>query len=332
MRFVKEILAEVLRDLEHARADRASKLASRRAQVYAQVPRIAAIDRALSRTAATVLMHALSKGEDPETAVARIAAQNQALQQERRQLLVQNNFADNYLDETYACDRCSDFGYVGQQPCECLLIRYREKLTASLSSFLPINDQNFTTFRLDYYPSVADARTGVAPRDIMSSILLSCKNFAYNFASHQQNLLLFGSTGLGKTFLSSAIAKVVSEQGFSVCYDTSIHIFAAYESVRFRAGDMEEARKRIYQYEHSDLLILDDLGTEMSTQFNTSTFYQLLSTRLMAGRSMIINTNLLPTSLAGRYSDAIASRLYGDFEHLRFMGEDIRILKKRQRF
>lgn len=326
----RQVLADVQRDLEQLRADREATLAQRRALVHAKLPRIAEIDRALSRTAAAVMFHTLQDDTDVEQAVANIAHQNRALQDERSMLLVQHGFDACYLSNAYVCPRCSDMGFVGTTPCQCLLDRYARKLTDSLSSILPIADQNFDKFSLSFYPTTVDARLGASPRDVMQDVLTDCQTFARTFGSQPRNLLFFGSTGLGKTFLSTAIAKEVTARGFSVSYDTAIHVFSAYESVRFNAADAADAQKRIRKYENSDLLIMDDLGTEMSTQFNVSAFYNLLSTRLMRGMPMIINTNLLPSTFAQRYSDAISSRLNGEFDHLRFLGNDIRLLKKRR--
>ena len=143
-------------------------------------------------------------------------------------------------------------------------------------------------------------------------------------------LLLFGSTGLGKTFLSTCIAEAVSARGFSVAYDTAINIVAAYETIKFGSGDGEAAAERAARYERADLLIIDDMGTEMGTAFTVSALYNLINNRLMAKRPMIINTNLLPETLSEKYSPAVASRLLGEFLPLRFFGDDIRLLKMRR--
>ena len=141
--------------------------------------------------------------------------------------------------------------------------------------------------------------------------------------------MFYGSTGLGKTFLSTCIAKVVTEAGFSVAYDTTANIVTNYETIKFNGVDIEKAREAITKYEKADLLILDDLGTEFSTPFTISVIYSLLNNRLMSHKPMIISTNLLPNELAKHYSDAIASRINGEFIPIRFIGDDIRKLKKK---
>lgn len=325
MHYNKETLSAVLREMEHERSMRAQQFAQRRAEIYAHIPRISEIDRLLSDTAASVLHTALESGEDPTQAIAHLCQKNLDLQAERRMLLVRHGFPANYLDETPVCETCSDTGYIGTVPCQCLKARYAARLTQDLSTILPIYHQNFESFRLDVYSNKPDARLHISPYENMKENLSICLDYARTFSPNACNLLLFGSTGLGKTFLSSCIAKVVSEHGFSVAYDTAIRIFSSYESVKFSSADSVACARRIHKYEQCDLLIIDDLGTEMATAFTVSTFYGLLSDRLMRRRPIIINTNLLPFEFEKRYSPAIASRLNGEFKSLRFFGDDIRL-------
>lgn len=329
MAIEKRILAAARRELERERAARQDELEARRAEVYAKVPRVRQIDRQLSSTAAAVLRAALESGGDPEQAVARIRESNLALQAERAALLSQNGFAADYLADRPACPECGDSGYVGSALCGCMKERCARLLKEELSAVLPIGDQNFSKFRFDYYSARPDARLGVSPRENMEYNLDECKAYAAHFSHVSQNLLLYGSTGLGKTFLSTCIADAVAARGFSVAYDTAINILAAYETLKFGSGDGESAARRVERYERADLLIIDDMGTEMGTAFTVSALYNLINNRLMAKRPMIVNTNLLPETLAEKYSPAVASRLLGEFLALRFFGDDIRLLKKR---
>lgn len=330
MTFQKEILSEVLRDLERTRAVHEAELLARRQEAYERAPRIRQIDAELQSTAASVIRSALESGEDPAAAVAALRERNLTLQEERRRILQSLSLPGDYLSIRYDCPACSDQGYLGSRPCECLKARYVKKLTEQLSTVLPIQDQNFEAFRLDYYPETPDGRIGMSPRACMEMNFNKCKRYAEGFTRSSGNLLLYGSAGLGKTFLSTSIAKVVSERGFSVAYDTAINILASYETAKFGGGDLGEAKAAIRRCEAADLLIMDDLGTELRTAFTTSVFYHLLNTRLMSHRPMIINTNLLPDSYEEKYSPAIASRLLGEFAPLRVLGEDIRQRKRRE--
>lgn len=329
MAYDKQILSDLLREMEARRERRMRLLTERREEVYAQIPRIRQIDDALRSTAACVLRAALESGDDPAEAVSRLREQNLSLQRERTRLLVDAGLPADYLDDRPECPLCSDSGYVGTEMCTCLKSQYARRLTEQLSTILPIEDQNFESFRLDYYSNVPDSRLHLSPRENMEANLDLCAEYAHHFGKHSPNLLLFGSAGLGKTFLSTCIAKTVSEFGFSVAYDTAIHVLGCYEAVKFGSADAEQAQRAIRRYERADLLILDDLGTELSTAFTTSVFYNLLNTRLMTRKPTIVNTNLQPNELEKRYSPAVASRLLGEFTHLRFFGEDIRQIKRR---
>ena len=331
MPYDKKILSEAKRELERERQQRQQQLIDRQSEIYAKLPRVRAIDRTLSATAASVLRVALESGDDPTAAIGRLRDQNLALQEERARLLTTAGYSADYLADKPVCPLCGDTGYVGSVLCDCIKARCARLLTEELSAALPIRDQNFAAFRLDYYSTRPDGRLGVSPRENMEYNLGECRAYAKSFGVHSPNLLLTGSTGLGKTFLSTCIAQAVSERGFSVAYDTAINILAAYETLKFGSGDGAAAADRTARYERADLLIIDDMGTEMGTAFTVSALYNLINNRLMASRPMIINTNLPAEVLAEKYSPAVASRLLGEFTSLRFIGEDIRLLKKHAR-
>ena len=192
---------------------------------------------------------------------------------------------------------------------------------------LDVSTQSFDTFELDWYDTEPGAFSR-SPRETMERNFTVCRRFAQGFGHSGGNLLLFGDPGLGKTFLSASIARVVSEDGFSVVYDTAGHVFARCEAAKFRSDEEPDAAEDVRRYEKSDLLILDDLGTEMTTAFVQSALYQLVNSRLLAGKSTVINTNLTPPELGVRYGAAVRSRLEGEYTVLPFIGRDIRKLKR----
>lgn len=329
MAYDKKVLAAARRELERDRAARAGELEARRREIYAREPRVRAIDRELGTTAAAVLRAALESGGDPSAAIEQLRVRNLALQEERAALLQQLGLPADYLTDKPMCAACGDTGYAGSAVCACVRERYARLLKERLSDILPIQDQNFAKINMAYYSTRPDARLGLSPRENMEYNLDECKAYAARFGKDSPNLLLYGSTGLGKTFLSTCIAEAVSARGFSVAYDTAINIVAAYETIKFGNGDGEAAAERAARYERADLLIIDDMGTEMGTAFTVSALYNLINNRLMAKRPMIVNTNLLPETLGEKYSPAVASRLLGEFMALRFFGDDIRLLKKK---
>jgi DNA replication protein DnaC len=161
----------------------------------------------------------------------------------------------------------------------------------------------------------------------MEKTLQTCRRYAYGFTERSENLLFSGDTGLGKTFLSACIARTVADRGYSVVYESAGHLFANLERAKFSAD--ETAREDVRKYSQCDLLIVDDLGTEMPGQFTTAALYSLLNDRILTGRPMIVSTNLTVDDLTRRYSPQIVSRLRGSFRRVAFLGEDIRVLKNR---
>ena len=161
----------------------------------------------------------------------------------------------------------------------------------------------------------------------MEKNLNACRTYAATFSESAGNLLFVGSTGVGKTFLAVSIARTVAERGYSVCYETASQLFNKLERARFNAD--ESARKEAEKYTAADLLIIDDLGTEMPGQFVTAALYNLLNERLLASKPLIITTNLNVEEAGRRYSPQIASRLYGSFVRYTFVGDDIRVIRNK---
>ena len=325
MAYSKEVVQRARARLAQAKEDRESENRQHLAEAYSRVPRIREIDILLRRTMAMAAQAVFASGGDVQTAMAEAKAQNQSLQQERA-WLIDTNFEEGFLDETPICDRCGGTGYMGSQMCECLAELCRQEQKKELT-LLSGGKESFIQFRLDYYPDRADPKLGVSPRAIMERNLRTCRTYANTFSSGSGNLLFNGGTGLGKTFLSACIARSVADKGFSVIYETASHLFNKLEQAKFNPSD--ETRHEAAKLSACDLLIVDDLGTEMPGQFVTAALYSLLNDRLLAGKPMIISTNLNVDEIQRRYSPQLASRLQGSFHQLIFLGEDIRILKNR---
>ena len=238
---------------------------------------------------------------------------------------------EDALDDKPACPKCGDTGWRGAQMCDCLRSLCTQEQIRELSKLLDLGEQSFDTFRLDYYSQSVWPGRGTSPRDNMDLVYEVCLNYAQKFGRfYFKNLFLSGAPGLGKTFLSACIARSVSEQGRSVVYDTAGNIFAQFETRKFQrdAEGVQTALDETRRYLTCDLLILDDLGSELTTQFVQSALYELLNTRLVANRHTVISSNLTMEEAARRYSPQIASRLIGEYHVLHFFGDDIRLLKK----
>jgi len=327
------LLARAKTALEEKRKQKEERHSYRLQKVYAKAPRIRELDAELRGTMAELVGFAL--GMDIASQVEDIRTKNLGLQKERRDLLINAGFAGDYLDDEYMCQKCHDTGYAETRICDCLMELYKEEQRASLSSLLKLGDETFDNFDLVYYDDTPASDTGISPRRSMEIVYEICVEYARKFGSKSMNLFFNGAPGLGKTFLSACIARVVADNGFSVVYDMAASIFSKFEDVKFmRSGDSEEqraevkkAREDVKRYLECDLLIIDDLGTEMTTSFTVSALYEVVNTRLITGRKTLINSNLTLDELHRRYTEQIMSRLEGMYQVLTFYGDDIR--KKR---
>lgn len=321
MSYSNDVLSRARAQLAQQRADRESENAAKLQAAYARMPRLKEIDKALAGTMAQAAQAAFLQGGDAAAALQQVREANLQLQKEREALVAQLGF----LTEEPLCPDCGGTGYVGAEMCHCL-----KALCAALQRKemgAAFRNAGFESFRLDYYSDAVIPQLKTSPRAVMEKTLDSCRRYARTFSMDSGNLLLSGGTGLGKTHLALAIGAAVGEQGYAVCYETAAGLFGKLEKAKFAPS--EETLREADKLERCDLLILDDLGTEMPSQFVTAALYGLLNARLLAGRPMVITTNLSVDEAGSRYSMQIASRLYGEFKRLTFLGSDIRILKSR---
>ena len=312
---------------ETDRSIREAEQSAQRAAIYTRRPRLREIDEELRRTASRVLAAALRRGQDPLPEIQRLKEQNLNLQAERKTLLAELGLTEGDLENTPLCSLCGDTGYRGGQMCRCLKAYYVEEERKELSKLLDLGGQSVDTFDTDWYDGQRAPGKTKSAREHMEWVYDTCVEYAHNFGKRPANLLLFGRPGLGKTHLSAAIAREVSGKGYSVVYDTAGHVFERFEAQKF---GRDEADRDVERVLNCDLLILDDLGTEMITTFVQSALYQIINGRLLEKRSTIVSTNLMPEALAQRYSPQIASRIEGEYQLLPFVGEDIRTLKKKR--
>ena len=321
MPYCTETVRRARQILAQRKADRESEYREHLQNAYQQFPRLKEIDGQLRRSMALAAQTAFSKGEDVQKEMDAIKTANLALQQDRQDLIARN-FPKNYLDETPICTHCGGSGYIGTSMCRCLSDLCRQVQKEELS-LLTTGKERFENFRLDVYSDRADPRYNASPRDIMERNFQLCRRYADGFLPGCGNLLFVGGTGLGKTFLSACIADAVTDKGYSVTYESAPHLFAKLEKNRFNPDD--QSREDVSRIANCDLLIIDDLGTEMPGSFVTAALYALINDRLLAKKNMIISTNLLIEELGKRYSPQIASRFQGNFRGLTFVGEDVRI-------
>lgn len=322
-----KILARAKASLAEKRQIHNSQMDTRLRSVYARVPRVHELDIEIRSTMTELFGAALVP--DGASLVEDIHMRNAELQAQRRSELIRAGFPDGYLDEEYLCNNCRDTGYDNMVICSCLMEMYKDEQRKSLSSLFRLGDETFDNFDISLYDDSPTPDTMISPRRTMDIIYETCVEYARKFGKKSMNLFFNGAPGLGKTFLSACIARVVADSGHSVVYDTASSVFAKFEYVKFsRAENNEDAfndtSSEIKRCLECDLLILDDLGTEMTTAFTTSALYDIVNTRLITGLKTIVSSNLTLNELRRRYSEQIMSRLEGEYQVLTFRGEDIR--------
>lgn len=296
---------------------------ARIAAIYEKEPRLGEIERELRRTAAHVLAATFRRQGDPVAAMQQLKKENLALQQERDWILQAEGLEPDDLTVQPICPTCGGTGYVGAVMCECLKELCRQEQKKALTNLF--GAESFEKFRLDLYPEQYDNQLKRSPREVMNRTYHDTLSYAQNFTCTSPSLLFVGATGLGKTYLSACIARTVADRGFSVSYAPVGQLMAAFENEKFRPQPDTSCTE---EYFSCDLLIIDDLGTEMTTQFTISALYQILNTRLMGAKPTIVSTNLPLGDLSARYSEQIASRLLGAYRLYKFYGDDIRFKVK----
>ena len=331
MAYDANVMRRAVERLESERRRRQKETERLRLDAYQRQPKLAQLDRQIQGTMAGLVAAALRQGENPAAAVRAVKEENLDLQQQRAVLLGSIGLTEDALDDKPACPLCGDTGWNGAKMCRCLRELYAQEQLKELSKLLNLGEQSFDTFRMDYYSQSPYPGRGTSPRSNMELVYELCLNYAQKLGRYPiRNLFLSGAPGLGKTFLSACIAREASERGFSVVYDTAGNVFAQFETRKFQrdSQDGQEARDETRRYLNCDLLILDDLGSELTTQFTQSALYELVNSRLVAEKYTVISSNLSMQDTARRYAPQIASRLEGEYYLVEFFGDDIRRLKK----
>ncbi len=297
-----------------ARAD------AKKAELHSKLPEIAVIDKKLSNVGLEIFAASFCKEDDRENRLAKIKENNVLLQEQRKMILLKNGYPEDYSDVKYECDTCRDCGFVDNKMCSCMkqALIYAGFENSGIASL--IKEQSFQNYSLDYFSK--DAKTF----ETMKHNKEFLQSYAEGFdPSSSKGILMVGGTGLGKTHLSSALAKRIIERGFDVFYTGAIDMFSQFEHERFKSGFSNDENDIIERYYDCDLLIIDDLGTELVNQFSVSTLYNLINVRLSNKRPTVISTNLTKKEMNEKYTDRITSRLLGESFVLPFIGTDVRL-------
>lgn len=323
MTYSAEDYAKAKKEIADRRTNAEKQRNKRHEEIILKIPEIKEKEEIMAKAGLAVIK-ALGMGEDAQEYIKELEKINLRSQSERAALLKKNGYPEDYLKVKHVCKLCNDKGFVNGKPCDCLKDILRSRAYERICSGLPVERCSFNDFNLKFYP---DEGSGITARKRMESVFNFCKAYADDFNKNSPSLLMYGETGLGKTHMSLAIAGQAVKKGFGVIYTTSQNILNRLEKEKF--GKSTEVTSTEESLMNCDLLILDDLGAEFITQFTISCIYNIINTRLLASKPVIISTNLTPNGIEEKYSQRIASRILSSYTILKFDGSDIRQLKTR---
>ena len=315
----------LLQQFDEKRMNARYELEQREEEIYTKLPRIKEIDEAIASESVAAGKKALM---GDSAALDALKEKIRTLTEEKAALLTGAGYAADYLQEKYECEKCRDTGFIGTEPCGCFKTAMTELIFEESNIKDIIDRENFSTFNLDLYSDTAesyDKDLQATPYKHMKGVLEKVKGFIQTFDKEHRNLLIYGNTGLGKTFLSNCIASEILNSGHTVMYYTTFELFDMLSKYHFR---YEDYPKETFSYREGiltcELLIIDDLGTELTSAFTTTQLYSIINERLINGLSTLISTNLSPAQISGRYGERIFSRISKDYDFIKLIGEDIR--------
>lgn len=320
--FTKKILLEYekIRDFEEKALEKRIK------EVYEKIPKIQELDEEIGKIGILISKTILKNPTDYEIALEEIHKKVENLKQEKAILLTENNVPMHYLEMNYKCTRCKDTGFTKEnKKCNCFKQKLINKAYSMSNMDHSLDQENFQTFNIELFSDKPFENENLTPKEKMQENLSICEGFVFNFdKKNNENLLFYGTTGLGKTFLCNCIAKALLDKGKIVVYQTAFRILEILEEYKFnkkRSKDTELSYQLLFD---SDLLIIDDLGTEFTNSFTNIEIFNIINSRLIQNKKIIISTNLSPLEIANTYSDRVFSRIFGSFTSLDFYGKDLR--------
>ena len=324
-------IKQILHSYDKKRMKAESDLEQRILDVYSQIPRIKEIDSEINKTGLSLAKSILINPNNKESILNECKTSIDTLSNEKSELLKKNQVPDWYLQAEYSCNICKDKGFLKNgNKCNCLKQAIINEAYEMSNLSRVLERENFSNFDLTLFSTQKDANNSISPFENMeTNILPVCNSFIMDFnEDNGKNLLFYGDTGVGKTFLCNCIAKSLLDSGYLVIYQTAFKMFEIIEEYKFKSHDSYISKDNYENLFECDLLIIDDLGTELSNSFTNSELFNILNTRLLGGKKTIISTNLDLAQLNESYAIRIFSRIMDRFDILKFIGQDIRWEKR----
>ncbi len=314
-----DIKLKIIDELEEQRSRAFSEKEERKKRIFSEFPELLEITKKINLLGLENTKKIMREPESAKKFNKEFKDALKVLENERKEFIKKNNIDPDFDKIKYKCKKCSDTGYLENgEKCRCFKEKLVEKSYNASNLSETMLDMNFKNFKLSYYKG--------EDRENMEFILGASKKFASDFDTKKRNILFYGEPGLGKTFISASIAREVLAKGRSVIYISATRLFSCYEDYKFgKKEDTEDFLDALYD---TDLLIIDDLGCECISRVSVSFLFDLVNERILKGKKIIINTNLLPDELEKAYQKRFMSRMYEYFDVFRFKGKDIRRQKQ----
>lgn len=322
----KQILENIMTDYNKKRLKASRDADVRKEKLYAAFPELEELDRQIQLLSIKLSKLFLANPENLNEQVLMLKKELENLKTKRKNVFETNNIPENYLDIKYECFKCKDTGYLEDgKKCSCLNKQIINNLYSMSNMTHMLSKENFNTFDINIFSNETYKNEKLTPKQNMYYILEISEDFCSNFNDTSMNLLLYGSTGLGKTFMCNCIANHLLSKEVSVLYQTAFSLFETVENHKFnKQNETEENRINYNMIFDCDLLIIDDLGTEVGNSFTNAELFNIINERLITNKRIIISTNLSLEQLRDTYSERITSRVFNNFVPLKFYGEDLR--------
>lgn len=322
----EDIMREVSLEYEKKRDRQERERRKRIEYVYKKIPAIRRIDEDIMKSSLSMAKYIIGNPQGYKEAVEKAKETIESLKMEKAYLLTESNISPDYMELKYDCEHCNDTGYLGNgERCNCLKQELVNRAYRMSNLGNVLNKENFHTFNIEVFNNNKFPGEDLTPRENMIDIVGFAEGFISNFdETNGENLLFYGTTGLGKTFLCNCIAKALLDKNKIVVYQTAFTILDILERRKFGKDSKQVSD---YQYNllfNADLLIIDDLGTEVSNTFTNAEIFNIVNTRIISGKKTLISTNLTPKEISEIYTDRVFSRILDKFIPLKFYGKDLR--------
>ena len=316
----------IMREYGRQQIENHHKLEERRKEIYARLPVVRQLEAEIAERSVACAKKLL---EGDKRVLDRLKEDLKDLREQKALIIRAAGYPDDYLELHYRCPDCRDTGLIDGRKCHCFLQAQMKLLHAQSNLEDVLERENFKALSYEYYDDTEILpQLGITNAAYMRRVVAGCREFVRDFDKKHDNLLFTGSTGVGKTFLTNCIARELMDDFHSVIYLTASDLFDVFSRNKFDYDNAEDMKDMYRFILDCDLLIIDDLGTELNNSFTSSQLFYCINERMNMSRSTIISTNLTLARLRDSYTDRVTSRIMSGYRIIPLYGGDIRLLKK----